>query len=122
MDTVTLYPCPTEDSTQCVWDAAYHGNGEGTSYFTYGTTAVYLAPTARVESVTVAKEGPFDSEGHAQYTVNYAVKTVETAGREHTAPPAYDLTLPVIVVATALVASVITVTVGFFRRDRGTAV
>ncbi len=25
-------PCPTEDSQGCYWDAAAHGNGQGTSF------------------------------------------------------------------------------------------
>lgn len=28
----TLGPCPTEDSTNCYWDAAQHGNGSGVSF------------------------------------------------------------------------------------------
>ena len=28
--TLILYPCPTEDSDNCVWDAKWRGDGEGT--------------------------------------------------------------------------------------------
>lgn len=27
-----LPPCPTEDSTNCYWDAEHRGNGVGTSF------------------------------------------------------------------------------------------
>ena len=30
--TKTLPPCPTEDSTNCYWDASTHGNGQGISF------------------------------------------------------------------------------------------
>jgi len=28
--TQVYYPCPTEDSDNCIWDARWRGNGEGT--------------------------------------------------------------------------------------------
>lgn len=38
-----LPPCPTEDSSQCYWNAAEQGNGTGASFIDIGGTA-YLLP------------------------------------------------------------------------------
>lgn len=35
-------PCPTEDSTDCVWNADVQGNGEGRSFVDIGGTAYYF--------------------------------------------------------------------------------
>lgn len=40
-----LPPCPTEDSSQCYWNAAVHGNGTGTSFVALGDTVAYLGAT-----------------------------------------------------------------------------
>jgi hypothetical protein len=32
-------PCPTEDSTNCGWDASKRGNGRGVSFVAIETTA-----------------------------------------------------------------------------------
>lgn len=37
-----LPACPTEDSTNCGWDATTHGNGTGHSFITIGTATIYL--------------------------------------------------------------------------------
>lgn len=37
-----LSPCPTEDSINCYWDAAVHGNGQGASFVNINDTIYYL--------------------------------------------------------------------------------
>lgn len=37
-----LPACPTEDSTNCGWNASTHGNGTGSSFITIGTATIYL--------------------------------------------------------------------------------
>lgn len=37
-----LDACPTEDSTDCYWDATAHGNGEGRSFIDLGGVPYYL--------------------------------------------------------------------------------
>ena len=39
-----LPPCPTEDSDNCIWDAAAWGNGQGTSFVQYAGKWYYLDP------------------------------------------------------------------------------
>jgi len=34
--TLTLSPCPTEDSTYCYWNASERSNGEGISFIAFG--------------------------------------------------------------------------------------
>lgn len=36
-----LPPCPTEDSTNCIWDATTSGNGGGTSFVDINGTTYY---------------------------------------------------------------------------------
>jgi hypothetical protein len=38
----TLQSCTNEDSTNCIWDARIHGNGEGRSFIDYGGHTYYL--------------------------------------------------------------------------------
>lgn len=38
----TLPACSTEDSTNCVWDARIHGNGEGRSFVDLNGHTYYL--------------------------------------------------------------------------------
>lgn len=42
---VPTEPCPTEDSTDCVWDANTQGNGEGRSFFDIDGTTHYFEET-----------------------------------------------------------------------------
>lgn len=37
-----IVPCPTEDSTNCVWDSRVQGNGQGDSFVDVNGTAYYL--------------------------------------------------------------------------------
>lgn len=37
-------PCPTEDSTWCVWNAEIEGNGRGRSFIALGNMIIYLEP------------------------------------------------------------------------------
>ena len=39
-----LPPCQTEDSENCIWDAALRGNGLGDSFVQYGGQWYYLDP------------------------------------------------------------------------------
>jgi hypothetical protein len=41
---LTLPLCPTEDSNNCVWDAATQGNGEGRSFVVIDEKVTYLNP------------------------------------------------------------------------------
>lgn len=34
--------CPTEDATDCAWDASTHGNGTGSSFVDINGTAYYI--------------------------------------------------------------------------------
>lgn len=42
MDIAYLPPCPTEDSTNCYWDATVQGNGLGQSFVDINGTAHYV--------------------------------------------------------------------------------
>lgn len=106
-DYIYLPACATEDSTDCYWDATVQGNGHGTSFATYqGHTLTYTVP-----------------EG--SYTLDVAVNPASPTGfttvfQEHPATVqdtlAYDLTLPVVIVAAALAASVVALVTGFLKR------
>lgn len=37
-----LPPCPTEDSTNCIWDASKRGNGQGQSFVGIGGTVIFI--------------------------------------------------------------------------------
>lgn len=37
-------PCPTEDSTNCYWDAGTRGNGEGQSFIAFTDDIVLYLP------------------------------------------------------------------------------
>lgn len=37
-----IVPCPTEDSTNCVWDSRVQGNGQGDSFVDVNGTAYYF--------------------------------------------------------------------------------
>ena len=39
-----LPACPTEDSTQCTWDASAQGNGQGTSFVAIDDTTILPLP------------------------------------------------------------------------------
>lgn len=43
MDVSELPPCATEDSTNCFWNAAENGNGQGQSFFNIDGESYYLA-------------------------------------------------------------------------------
>lgn len=108
-DYIYLPECATEDSINCFWDATTQGNGSGTSFATYqGHTLTYTVP-----------------EG--SYTLDVAVNPASPTGfttvfQEYPASveptPAYDLTMPVVIVAAALAACGVALVVGFFRRAR----
>lgn len=57
-----LPPCPTEDSTNCFWDATVNGNGMGQSFFEYdGITVLIEVPDGyHVESVQVEPDHFFE--------------------------------------------------------------
>lgn len=101
-DYTYLPACTTEDSTNCYWDAAQHGNGAGTSFIDIDGT---------LHTVTV----PADS--YILSAVAFTDGTPGVAYQENPLTPAYDLTLPIVIVAAAVVASVATLVVGFIRRS-----
>ena len=41
--TIRLGPCQTEDSTNCYWDAAQHGNGQGVPFLSVDGETYYPA-------------------------------------------------------------------------------
>lgn len=105
-----LGPCATEDSSMCFWDATAQGNGEGISYFSDDSSTTYMSvPEGQhVTSVVVSKDGPHAEDGSAQYTVNYAHTATSDPVEATPTPSAHsvDLTLPIVLVASALIISI----------------
>ena len=44
MDPHNWEPCPTEDSTNCYWDAQTQGNGEGQSFIAFNDDVIIYLP------------------------------------------------------------------------------
>lgn len=103
MDFNYLAPCPTEDSTNCYWDASIQGNGTGQSF-------------ANIDGVQYALDTPANHT--IESVVAFADGTPGVAYQEGAPSTAYsvDLTLPVVLVAAALIACAVTLVIGFFRR------
>ena len=100
-----LTPCPTEDSTNCVWDATAQGNGHGQSFIDIDGTAYNLD----------VPEGHYILEAYS----NTASPTGYTVVYQETDPmDAYgiDPIVPAAIVIGAIVASIVTVIVGYLRR------
>ncbi|WP_217181589.1 hypothetical protein [Streptomyces sp. AC495_CC817] len=59
---IPLDPCPTEDSTNCFWDATQSGNALGESFFNYdGTHVLIQVPNGYyIEAVHVDPEHFFE--------------------------------------------------------------
>lgn len=101
-----LNECPTEDSTNCVWDATAQGNGTGQSFIDLDGTAYTLD----------VPEGHYILEAYSNtaspmgYTVVYQEHepVINTYG--------IDPIVPLAIVAGAIVASIVTVIVGYLRR------
>lgn len=104
-----LPPCPAEGRLMCFWDATAQGNGEDISYFSTDTSTVYMSVPEghHVTSVVVSREGAYSPDGKAQFSVHTAQNTVSTPVEAAPDSPAYgiDLTLPIVLVASALVIS-----------------
>lgn len=100
-----LDSCPTEDSTNCVWDATAQGNGHGQSFIDIDGTAYNLD----VPEDHYILEAYSNTASPTGYTVVY---------QEHDpAPvPGVDPIVPLAIVAGAIVASIVTVIVGYLRR------
>lgn len=109
-DNITyLDPCPTEDSTNCYWDAQTAGNGHGQSFIDIaGTTHLLNQPADSY--ILAASVNPASPTG---YSVAYQLGAAEA---EQTPAYGVDLTFPIVLVAAAVVASVLTLVVGFLRR------
>lgn len=101
MDFDYLTPCATEDSTNCYWVGESHGNGTGTSF-------------ADINGVQYTLDTP--SNHTIESVVAFADGTLGVAYQELDAAPAYDLTLPVVIVGAALAASVVALVTGFLKR------
>ena len=85
--TTTLTPCPTEDSTNCFWDANAQGNGQGQSFFDFNGELTMLGHTTMpIESVTVI--GECDSDEYVVCT-DYSVEYGESTSTAPS-PPAAD--------------------------------
>lgn len=108
-DYIYLPACTTEDSTDCYWDATVQGNGTGTSFIDIDG----------VQHTVTVPEGSYilSAVAFTDGTPGVAYQAYPEAAQDN---PAYgiDMTLPVIIVAAALAASVIALAVGFFRRAR----
>lgn len=100
-----LVECPTEDSTDCVWDATTHGNGHGQSFIDLNGTA-YTLDVPEGHYIWDAYTNPASPTG---YTVLYM---------EHDTAPVtgIDPILPIAIVASAIVASIVTIVTGYVRR------
>ena len=110
-DFIYLPACTTEDSHDCYWDATVQGNGTGTSFATYqGHTLTYTVPEGSY-TLDVAVN-PASPTGFTTVFQEYPAAVQDTPA------PAYDLTLPVVIVAVALAACGVALVVGFFRRDK----
>lgn len=110
-DITYLDPCPTEDSTNCYYDAQTAGNGQGQSFIDIaGTTHLLNQPADSY--ILAAAVNPASPTG---YSVAYQLGASEA---EQTPAYAVDMTFPIVLVAAALIASVATLIVGFVRRDK----
>lgn len=109
-DIIMLPACPTEDSTNCYWDATQHGNGYGNSFVDIDGTAYYLD----VPDNYYILEAAISPASPTGYSVAYQ----EMAPAATEVAPAFDPTAIVVVVAAALIASAVTLVVGFLRRDK----
>lgn len=111
-DFTYLPECTTEDSANCYWDATAHGNGQGTSFADInGVQHTIAVPDNHTIFQVVAFS---DGTPGVAFQEN---DPVEAAGSAYS----FDPTLPAVIIGAALIASIITLTVGFFRRDTGTA-
>lgn len=103
---IPLDACPTEDSTNCYWDATTQGNGTGQSFIDLNGTAY----TLDVPEDHYILEAYSNAASPTGYTVVYQEHdpVINTYG--------IDPILPVAIVAGAIVASIVTVIVGYLRR------
>jgi hypothetical protein len=101
-----LNECPTEDSTNCVWDATAQGNGTGQSFIDIDGTAYTLA----VPEDHYILEAYSNTASPTGYTVVY---------QENDPIDAYgiDPIVPMAIVAGAIVASIGAIVVGYLRRS-----
>lgn len=101
-----LPPCRTEDSNNCFWDSTSQGNGTGQSFIDLDGTAYNLD----VPEDHYILEAYSNAASPTGYTVVYQEHdpVINTYG--------IDPILPVAIVAGAIVASIVTVIVGYLRR------
>lgn len=101
-----LVECPTEDSTNCFWDATAQGNGTGQSFIDLDGTAYNLD----VPEDHYILEAYSNAASPTGYTVVYQEHdpVINTYG--------IDPIVPIAIVAGAIVASIVTVIVGYLRR------
>lgn len=100
-----LNECPTEDSTNCFWDATSQGNGTGQSFIDLNGTAY----TLDVPTNHYILDAYSNTASPTGYTVVYM---------EHDTPdaPAFDPILPFAIVAGAIVASIAAIVAGYLKR------
>ena len=103
-----LPPCPTEDSTDCYWDATQQGNSTGQSFATYqGHTVTYDVPEGTyVLDVAVSPASP----------TGFSVAYQEFPSFDFTIAPAYDVTPIVIMVAVGLFTAAVIGITAFVKR------
>lgn len=101
-DYTPLPACPTEDSTNCYWDAVTNGNSTGQSFANIDGT---IHPISVPDNYYILE------------AVAYTDGTPGIAFQEMAPPaPAYDLTAPALLVVATLVTAVIAVVVSFRKR------
>lgn len=101
--------CPTEDSNECYWDATIQGNGLGTSFVNYDGVTTYLDVPADHYILGVGVTP--DNVPSVAYQEYDAIATPNVAYT-------VDFTLPIVIVAAAVIASIAIVVTAFVKRAR----
>lgn len=103
-----IHECPTEDSTNCVWDATAQGNGHGQSFLDIDGTA-YTLDVPEGHHILEAYTNTASPTG---YTVAYQEMDPVNVPNAH----GIDPFVPTAIVIGAIVASIGVILVGYLKR------